>query len=280
MLHLLHQTEIHHFLSVDSSVPQARNKEWYWVFRYQCMGFYLYQEPITRSLHLCCTLESTLSNEELFSEQAFPRKSIVSEDVNINENDWAAHWLVDWLLRIRAWKILRTDWLIGYYALMCDKFCPKTVPINNFSSERVDSEGLYGRWRLRVIGSCLYAWPDMTPLPQTWANIEIPPLPTPPPRGIQIQQTHAGGSHVYTQHESAQSNSYSTDKAKGLSPTIFLDMSNENYLSLKFNWQWLICFCSFLWFVSMDIWFLRTHASNTFTSVSCEKSTSTSIFPR
>ena len=40
-------------------------------------------EPITRSLHLCCTLESTLSNKELFLEQAFPRKSIVSEDVKI-----------------------------------------------------------------------------------------------------------------------------------------------------------------------------------------------------
>ena len=40
-----------------------------------------YPEP------LCCTLESTLSNEELFLEQAFPRKSIVSEDVNVNEHD-------------------------------------------------------------------------------------------------------------------------------------------------------------------------------------------------
>ena len=40
---------------------------------------------------------------------------------------------------------LRTDWLIGYYALGRDKFCLKTVSINNFSSERVDSEGLYGR---------------------------------------------------------------------------------------------------------------------------------------
>ena len=123
------------------------------------------QEPITWSLHLCCTLESTLSNEELFLERAFPQKSIVSEDVNVNESDWAAHWLVDWLLRIRAWQILRTDWLIGYYALWRDKFCPKTVSINNFSSERVDSEGLYGRWRLQVMGSCLmpiiisYAYP-------------------------------------------------------------------------------------------------------------------------
>ena len=45
------------------------------------------QEPITRSLHLYCTLESTLSSEELFLEQAFPRKSIVSEDVNVNEHD-------------------------------------------------------------------------------------------------------------------------------------------------------------------------------------------------
>ena len=45
------------------------------------------QEPITRSLHLGCTLESTLSNEELFLEQALPRKSVVSEDVNVNEHD-------------------------------------------------------------------------------------------------------------------------------------------------------------------------------------------------
>ena len=45
------------------------------------------QEPITRSLHLCCALESTLSSEELFLEQAFPRKSIVSEDVHANEHD-------------------------------------------------------------------------------------------------------------------------------------------------------------------------------------------------
>ena len=49
------------------------------------------QEPITRSLHLCCTLESTLSSEELFSEQAFLRKSIVSEDVHVNEHDQASH---------------------------------------------------------------------------------------------------------------------------------------------------------------------------------------------
>ena len=31
------------------------------------------QEPITWSLHTCCTLESTLSDKELFLEQAFPR---------------------------------------------------------------------------------------------------------------------------------------------------------------------------------------------------------------
>ena len=29
------------------------------------------QEPITQSLHVGCTLESTLSSEELFLEQAF-----------------------------------------------------------------------------------------------------------------------------------------------------------------------------------------------------------------
>ena len=46
----------------------------------------------------------------------------------------------------------RTDWLIGYYILGRDKSCTKTISINNFSSERVDFEGLYGRWRLRVMG--------------------------------------------------------------------------------------------------------------------------------
>ena len=30
---------------------------------------------------------------------------------------------------------LRTDWLIGYYALGRDKFCAKTISINNFSSK-------------------------------------------------------------------------------------------------------------------------------------------------
>ena len=32
---------------------------------------------------------------------------------------------------------LRSDWLIGYYVLGRDKFCTKTISINNFSSERV-----------------------------------------------------------------------------------------------------------------------------------------------
>ena len=39
----------------------------------------------------------------------------------------------------------RADWLIGYYALGRDKSCTKTISINNFSSERIDTEGLYGR---------------------------------------------------------------------------------------------------------------------------------------
>ena len=37
-----------------------------------------YQEVITRNPHMCCTLELTLSSKELFLEQAFPRKFIVS----------------------------------------------------------------------------------------------------------------------------------------------------------------------------------------------------------
>ena len=40
---------------------------------------------------------------------------------------------------------LCTDWLIGCYALGRDKFCTKTIFVNNFSSESVDSKGLYGR---------------------------------------------------------------------------------------------------------------------------------------
>ena len=59
-----------------------------------------------------------------------------AKKVRVNEHDWAALWLVDWLLRITAWQIFR-----------------ETISINNFSSERVDSKGLYGRWRLRVMGS-------------------------------------------------------------------------------------------------------------------------------
>ena len=39
----------------------------------------------------------------------------------------------------------RTDWLINYYALGRNKFPAETISINNFSSKRVDSKGLYGR---------------------------------------------------------------------------------------------------------------------------------------
>ena len=48
---------------------------------------------------------------------------------------------------------LCSDWLIGYYALGREEFSMKTISINNFSSERIDSKGLYGSWRLRVMGS-------------------------------------------------------------------------------------------------------------------------------
>ena len=40
---------------------------------------------------------------------------------------------------------VRSDWLIGYYALRRDKFSAKTISIINSLSERVDSKGLYGR---------------------------------------------------------------------------------------------------------------------------------------
>ena len=50
----------------------------------------------------------------------------------------------DWLIGYYALgrDILRTDWLIGYYALGRDKFCPKTVSIKNFSSEMLSAETL------------------------------------------------------------------------------------------------------------------------------------------
>ena len=74
-------------------LQEGKNTPWYYnravfVCYYYCHYFILFlfielgQEPITRSLHLCCTLESTLSSEKLFLEQAFSRKSIVSEGVN------------------------------------------------------------------------------------------------------------------------------------------------------------------------------------------------------
>ena len=41
---------------------------------------------------------------------------------------------------------LRSDRLIGYYALGSDKnFLAKTISKNNFSSGKVDCKGLYGR---------------------------------------------------------------------------------------------------------------------------------------
>ena len=43
---------------------------------------------------------------------------------------------------------LRSDWLIGYYASGRGKFSAETISINSFSSERVDSKSLNGRWRL------------------------------------------------------------------------------------------------------------------------------------
>ena len=120
------------------------------------MFIWYIQEPITRSLHMCCTLESTLSDEELFLEQALPRKYIVSENVRILH---ASAIVVKGFFRARKsvckWALLSCA-LIGYYGqrirawqIFRGKACSK----NNSSSERVDSKGLYGRWRLRVIGS-------------------------------------------------------------------------------------------------------------------------------
>ena len=40
---------------------------------------------------------------------------------------------------------LRSNWLFGDFALGRDKFSAKTISVNKFSSERVDSKGLYGR---------------------------------------------------------------------------------------------------------------------------------------
>ena len=50
---------------------------------------------------------------------------------------------------------LRSYWFTDCYALGGDKFSAKMISINNFSLERVDSKGLYGRWRLQVMSSWL-----------------------------------------------------------------------------------------------------------------------------
>ena len=69
---------------------------------------------------------------------------------------------------------LRSDWLIGYYASGRDKFSAKPISINNFSSKRVDSKGLYGRWRLRVMGSWLWlAWMSLRLACMAWIALKL-----------------------------------------------------------------------------------------------------------
>ena len=72
------------------------------------------------------TLDYTLSSEELFLEQAFALSQRIQwlrqislyafrhccqsffrtpKKVHVNKHGWYAHWLVDWLLRIRAWQL-------------------------------------------------------------------------------------------------------------------------------------------------------------------------------
>ena len=46
---------------------------------------------------------------------------------------------------------LRSDWLIGYYALGRDKFCTKNISINNFSSEKVV-------WEMKAPGNGAPGW--------------------------------------------------------------------------------------------------------------------------
>ena len=95
-----------------------------------------------------CTLESTLSNKELFLGQS-SRKNTLFHDSDkfpctlsaIVVNDSSEHKKVC----VNELTGLHSNWLIGYYALGRDKFSAKTISINNFSSERVDSKGLYGR---------------------------------------------------------------------------------------------------------------------------------------
>ena len=53
-------------------------------FQLRFLVMFANQEPITWSIgHMCCTLESTHSRKELFTEQAFPREWCVSQDVHI-----------------------------------------------------------------------------------------------------------------------------------------------------------------------------------------------------
>ena len=106
------------------------------------------QKPITQSLHMCYILEPTLSSEKLFLEQAFPQNNIVSTLINFPAR--FPPLLSKVLQNTKKYMQmsmteLRSNWLIGDYALRLDIFSAKTFSVNNFSSEGVGSQGLYER---------------------------------------------------------------------------------------------------------------------------------------
>ena len=86
---------------------------------------------------MCCTLEPTLSSENtlFYDSDKFPctLSAIVVNDSSEHKKVY-----------VNELTGLRSNWLIGYYALGRGKFSAKTISINNFSSERVDLRACMG----------------------------------------------------------------------------------------------------------------------------------------
>ena len=89
---------------------------------------------------MCRTLESTLSSEELFLEQA-SRENTLEWIKHIKESSDGTRSKLGGQFSSSA----AIFFSLRQYAGVLDKFCAKTISINNFSSKRVDSKGLYGR---------------------------------------------------------------------------------------------------------------------------------------
>ena len=129
-----------------------------WCKKHPCKTKF-WQEPITRSLHTNCTLESTLSRIFLFLELMyvgeggffnFPRKHA---DVP-RFSQLLKYFRAPCLRRNNRGPQLSYDWLLCKHP----RKTPWEVPLKNKKiRDRVDSEGQYGRWKLWVMGS--WFWP-------------------------------------------------------------------------------------------------------------------------